>query len=459
MIFTLLLAAGLCELPPPANPADPEAAKAYLDVGDAEKGSDEAARFAYREAARLDPANARAREAYLASCVRAARDAFLDDGRRRMDRGDCDGAIAIFGQVRKAGPDALASLLEGVCRYEQGDDDDARPLLEEAEASPAQRAQARYFLGLIELRDRSGRRAAELFEDVAATGQGTLAARAATLRTTALRSGRYLVSVSAESGYDSNLDLAPDGAPANGDGTGAGNLWLSLRPTGLSGPYLRGNAYYRRQLQSSAPDFASFSGQGGFRRGRGETYAFADYALEGTFTGGTPWLVAHRLRAGARWQAGRFALSGVYAVRFGSFQTAQAYSGTLHSLLPDVTLRFPMGSSVSLGYEVARDAARLAETSSWLHGPRATLRLVLRPTLRATAEAGLTLRSFDGPGATATDARSDTIGYGSVSLHQDLERVSLHLTGYARRAASNLAGLSYSRFTVVFGVSYTFEVD
>jgi tetratricopeptide (TPR) repeat protein len=456
MIAVLLsAAAAVCTLPDPAPAPDAAAARVYLEVGDAElaAGSLKTALVAYREAARLDSSNERARSAYLSACVEGARDALLADGRRRMDEGDCRGAVEMFRQLPD---DPAAALYEAICLYEHGDDDEARPLLLKALAAPAYEDRARYFLGLIELRDRSGNDAAELFDRVAGAG-GPLAERAEVLRSAALRSGRMVVAAFAESGYDSNISYTPDSLPASGDFGGAGGLSFSLRPLGLSGPYLRGNAYYRRQAQATDRDLGLFSGQAGYRLGRGETYALGDYAYEATMLGGSPLRFAHRLRAGGRWQIRRFALSALYSLRFETYQTpgSSAYSGTAHSLTPEVSYWLPLGSSISLGYFVLRDVTSFADTSAWEHGPRAAVRWVLRPTLRLAAEGGFLFRSYD---AGIPQARSDAIRYAGASVEQDLGRFTLRLAGGARASVSNHAAFTYSRLTATLGVSYTLGI-
>ncbi len=462
MIAALVLAAaGLCSIPEAASEPDPASARVYLEVGDGELagGSVETALVAYREATRLDPSLERARSAYLSTCLLHHREALLADGRRTMDAGNCRGAIEMFHQL--AG-DAEAALYEAVCRYEQGDDEEARPLLAAAMTAPAFENRARYFLGLIELRDRSGNDAAQLFDRVVASGE-PLAERAEVLRSVALHSGRAVVSGSVESGYDSNINLTPDGLPASGDFGGGGTLGLSLRPLGLSGPYLRATAFYRRQLQVTNRDFGAFGGQAGYRLGRGPTYAFADYAYEATLLGGSPLLLAHRLRAAGRWQLHRIALSLLYAVRLGTYQTvgSSAYTGTAQSLTPEISYRLPLGSNVSVGYLVLRDGTSTADTSSWEHGPRAAVRWVLRPTLLLFAEAGLLFRPFDagtaGTGGTSAP-RSDVIGFGSGSLEQDLGRFTVRLAGGVRRSASNDAVYAYTRLSATLGVSYTLDL-
>ncbi|GAC1342894.1 MAG: hypothetical protein NVSMB23_16070 [Myxococcales bacterium] len=459
-VVAAALAGGPCALPAPAAVPDRDAALGYLEVGDAELagGAPATATVAYREAVRLDPSNPRARAAYRLACEQAGPANSLAWARQQMDAGNCDAAIGQFERLRALGKNPLATLLEGVCRYEQTNDDAARPLLLEAAREPGLAGRANYFLGLIDLRDGAGAAAAARFEQVANAREGSLSERARLLRGTALRTGRGVLSVFAESGYDSNVSYAPDGVPASPDGAGTAGLSLALRPTGLAGPYLRASGSYRTQLQFHDQDAGVAAAQVGWRAGRGETYAFGDYGFEATILGGAPYLYAHRLRGGARWQARRVALSAVYAARFASYQTPSSagYSGLYQILDPDISLRFPLGSSLSLGYHAGRDAADLPETRSWDHGPRATARLVLLPSLRANLEAGFAWRRFDAAAAGAGQARSDRILFAGAALEKDFaDRFTLRLAAGDRRAWSNLPGLSYSRVTATLGLSYT----
>ncbi len=456
----LLVAAALCEPPLPAPAVSPLEALDYLEVGDAERaaGSLDTAQVAYAEALRLDPSSDRARLAWLAACVEQHGDALLAEGRRLLDEGDRPGALALFERLRSGRSDPAVDLFEGIALYEEGDDERARPLLLEAARSAAWSARAQYFLGLIGLRDGAGAEAASLFERVELAGSGGLVERAAVLRQTALRTGRGVVSVFAESGYDSNVTYAADSQPAPTDGALGAGLFGQLRPLGLSGPYLRASAFLRQQLQVHEGDLGVFGGQAGYRLGRGETYGLFDYGYELTRLGGSNYLSAHRFRAGGRWLPfGRFSVAGVYALRLGSYLTAgsSAYSGVLHSLSPEVSYRFPLGSSMTLGYDVFRDATQLAETSSWEHGPRAGMHLLLRPTLRASVESGVRLRNLDGGPVQGVAAVSSTVYFGSVAAEQDFGRLTVRLLLGARASSSSDAANSWTRMTATLGVSYT----
>jgi hypothetical protein len=318
--------------------------------------------------------------------------------------------------------------------------------------------------------DSSNRRAREAY--LAACAQEAPAGELADGRQESFDSGepyrgrarRGLLSLSTDSGYDSNLSYAPVGAPASGDGaTGMGGS-LTLRPSGLSGPYLRANGFYRRQFRLNERDAALAAGQVGWRAGEGASYAFADYGFDVSFLGGTPYLVAHRLRGGGRWQAQRVALSLVYAARFGSYQTqwSAPFSGVYQLLNPEVSLRFSKGSSLSLGYHVGRDSTESPDFSSWDHGPRAAARLAIYPTVRATLEASFGWRRFDaaggfsGAGSAASDPRADRILFVGGAVEKDFaNRFALRLSGGDRQTWSNLPGFSYSRLTAILALSYS----
>ena len=131
---------------PAATPAPAEAA-VYRAVGDQERaaGSADAAAVAYRDAAALDPADAASRKALQALCRQpAARADPFEAGLRRMEAHDWRAAAESFGEARRATGDRSAALLEGICRYNLGEDAEAAPLLRTAEGRPEHRDLARF---------------------------------------------------------------------------------------------------------------------------------------------------------------------------------------------------------------------------------------------------------------------------------------------------------------------------
>jgi tetratricopeptide (TPR) repeat protein len=464
MLALVLLAAAAapdpCLLPDAAPVSDRVAAQAYLEAGDAERaaGSAETAAAAYRQAVRLDPSSMRARASFASSCLSAARAAAVRYGRQLMDAGDRRAAIAVFEKLRATGRDPSVALLEGICRYGEGDDDLARPLLEEARREPRLGDSASYFIGLLDLREGDASAAAARFERVAESRQGILAERASVLLGAARRSGRAVLSVFAESGFDSNVNFTPAGMPASEDGGAGGGAGLSVRPLGPSGPYLRASAFYRRQMQVPDRDLGDFGGTAGWRIGRGESYALADYSYGIMLLGGSTYLRAHRPRAGIRWRVGRVALGAVYAARIGRYETVTAsrFSGVLHTLDPEVSYRFPLGSAITFAYHVGRDATDFPDTTSSEHGPRLSATAVLGSGWRLSGEASYLLRAYAAAAAGDPEARADRFAYGGAAVEKDVgDRWTLRLSAGDRIATSNLPRYSYSRITALFGVTYS----
>jgi tetratricopeptide (TPR) repeat protein len=128
-----------------------------------------------------------------------------------MDDRDWRGAAAAFQAARKGDAGPSAALLEGICRHELGEEDEAAALLREAAAYPPHREEAQLYLGLVALRTGSSSEAAALFES--ASANPALEHAAADLARLARRDGRLVLSVFAESGWDSNVNLAPSGTP------------------------------------------------------------------------------------------------------------------------------------------------------------------------------------------------------------------------------------------------------
>src|SRR5438105_2657442 len=150
MLLALLLAAAdPCAPPEPAAQSDAETARAYVAVGEAERaaGADDSARAAFREALRLDPSSEAARRGLDATCP----DALFEEGRRLLDTGDARAAAEALTRLRAVAPSPAAALLEGIARYQLGED--ARARFEEAEQDPALASAARFYLALIALRE------------------------------------------------------------------------------------------------------------------------------------------------------------------------------------------------------------------------------------------------------------------------------------------------------------------
>ena len=373
---------------PTGEGPDRAAAALYRAVGDEElaAGHATAAKTAYRQALRRDPGDAAARSAWEALCrdqadlrpvpsgptIDVAQDHF-EDGVRHMRQGDRAAAISAFETVRAAGPDPAAALLEGICQFELGADQRARVLLEEARNTPGIGATARFFLGLIALRDGDDEAASTLLASAAAD-DNRIGASAAGLLRLARRDGRLVVSAVTEMGFDSNVALAPDGTATpggSGDGYGAGVIGTVVRPFGPSGPYGRVTAQYRKQLQITAYDLGDLSGAVGFHAGRGDHAVTAEYGYDIVSLGGDPYLSAHRLLGTGRVTHRALSLTATYAARFESFLASKAagYSGLRHEAQATADWGLPRGFALGLGYHLDRDGARDTTLSYFEQGP------------------------------------------------------------------------------------------
>lgn len=452
--FLLLAAAESCAVPPPAHAPDPAAASAYVEVGEAELGHDSAA-IAFREALRLDPANARARRGLLLAC--SSRGARFDRARALMDGGEPGKAAALFEQVREEeGPSPSVSLLEGICLYETGEDARARELLLEAAAQPSLADSARFYLGLIALREGNEDLAdRELSRVGEASG---LREDARDLRAATRVGGRLSLTATADSGFDSNVTLAPSGVPGGGDGVGGLSGTAVARPFGQSGPFARASGLYRAQFQLHEYDLGAFGAGVGWQLGHWVRHLTAEYAYDYVALGASPYLSANRLSARARWTAGAIALRGGYSLRFEKFRTPTTapFSGTLH--LGEAWL---VAGPLEIGYEAARDLTAQAETTFFEHGPQALLRLAPSERTRAVLGADVLFRAYDAvdPALSSREPRSDTFVDLSALVEYDLsDRWSGRLTLGGRQAFSNIGSLAYLRITGALGVAYSLGV-
>src|SRR5438128_9681428 len=261
MLLAVAVAIDPCAPVGPAQKRDVAAAEAYLDVADQEQrgGALDTAAAAYRRALHADPQNARARAALAGLCRRANAGEEFEEALRRMESGDRRGALALFERIRAAGPDPASALLEGICRYELQEDEEAVPLLRDAERDPALAPSAQLFLGLVSLRKGGGEEAARSFE-AAAARDPAIAPAATSLLRLARREGRVVLSLLAGPSADSNVDLAPDGSPTSGGSADSGGTIAAgvlLRPSGESGPFVSASGTYRKLARFTQFDLGS----------------------------------------------------------------------------------------------------------------------------------------------------------------------------------------------------------
>ncbi len=453
----LVAAVDPCAPVQPAAVRDPGGAAAYRKVGDAERsaGSPETAAMAYRSALARDPSDAASRRALHELC-REAGGAF-QRGIARMDAGDLRGAIAAFREARAQSPDPSAALVQGVCHYELGEDGEARAALREAASAPAHREAAQFYLGLIALRDGDSGEAARLL-DSAAANPG-FAPAASDLARLARRSGKLVFSLLAESGWDSNTQLAPGGTPisTSSDGSLGATATGLYRPRGESGPYLRATGLYRGQARFSDLDFGGVSGAAGWQLGHADRGLLGEYNYDYRLLGGSSFLSAHRLLAGGWVPAGPLTLGASYFARFESYPAAlyAPFSGTLHRAEGTVALRLGRSGRLALGYHLARDGVERSELSWTEHGPGAELRVALAPRLRLGINAAVSLRDYDAVDPSLNLKRSDKYLDAVALMEWDVgARFTVRFSLDGRKAFSNAAAFDYVRIAPTLGIAY-----
>lgn len=438
--------------PVAAGTADPGGAAVYREVADAERqaGRPETAAAAYRAAAERDADDARSRSALAALCLEARREGAFERGMALMHAGDDRGAAAAFAEGRAEG-DPSAALMEGISRYRLHDDGEAAAALRVAERDPDSAPSARFFLGLVALRDGRGADAAALLEAAGATDP-QLAPLASSLARVAHREGRLVISAQAESAWDSNVTLAPSGAPAAGrasDGMGGLAAAIRVAPLGESGPYAVVAGTHREQLRLDQYDLWGLGAAAGWKLGRDARYAAVEYGFDHVVLGGSPYLDAHRITASGRLDvAPRSSLGLTYLARFEDYRPAvyTDYSGLRHFAEGDATVGLGRGWVVTAAYHLGRDGARDASLSWWEHGPRAAVQKHLGPSLRLGLEAAGTWRGYDRVDPVLLVRRSDT--YADVAAWLELDfgtHFTLRAGATGRRATSNIPEFTYTR--------------
>jgi tetratricopeptide (TPR) repeat protein len=464
LLVAVLLAAGAvdpCDAVEAAE-RDPTVAAEYRAVGDLElaAGRRDSAAAAYRSALARDPGDGASRSQLASLCREQQRASAFERGLQLMRGGNCRAALPAFEEARATG-DRAASLLEGICRYElDGDDARAASLLRQAEADGETRDSARFFLGLVALREARREDAVALLESSA--GDRHLAPLAQDLSRAAQRGGKLVASFVAESGWDSNVDLAPDGSPTpsgSADGLVGATGALAFSPLGDTGPYARASATWREQLQLHAFDMGGVGAAAGWQLGRGRRYASLEYDYDYRQLSGAPYLSAHRIVLATRVDAARgLTLGGTYAARFETFfsNTYADFSGLRHTAEVDATLDLGRRWSLVVACRGGRDAARYADLSWWELGPRVALHGVLAPTVRIGLEAAWTWRGYDALDPTSGVIRSDRQADISALLEVDLAaRWTARLALLGRRAVSNIAEFQYTKIVPSAGLSYT----
>ncbi len=450
LLALLLAAADPCSPPEPASEKDPALAQAYVEVGESEADHPDALE-AFREALRLDPANARAQAGFQAAC--RPQDDRFQRARSLMDAGDRAAAIRLFEEIRAEGPSPAAALLEGICLYELEQDGAAETLLLEAQSDESVADSARFFLGLIARRRGEQAEAERLFAGVA-QGTSKVAAQADRLLRESRAPRALSISLLAESGYDSNVTLSPSGAPVGRDGLGSLAAALLWKPT--PGLFARATGFYRAQTQLSDYNLGAAGAALGYVLGPAARQLAAEYDYDFVALGNAPYLSANRLAVSGRLGFGALSLGAGYGVRFENYRTATTspFSGTLHGAQLSAALRMTESAWVEVSYRGARDLATYPETSYFEHGPAAALRLA-SGAFRVSAEASAAFRLYDAVDPALGVQRQDVLLDASALGEWDLaDRFTLRLSLGGRDAIANVPDLTYLRGYATLGVAF-----
>ncbi|HET9158761.1 MAG TPA: hypothetical protein VFN91_18960 [Myxococcaceae bacterium] len=377
-LLALLLAAGdPCSASIAPGGGDPREAEIYVRVGDAERarGNLGAAREAYRAALSRAPGSAEVRRRLEAACAPVVDP--VQAGADALEAGDPEAALRALGGARGRGNDRAVDLLEGIARYQLGEDARAVPLLESARSDPAVAESASFFLGLIALRRGDGDRASRLF-DQAGRAVG-LEDAARQLARTAQQEGHVVLSVASELVYDTNVALRPDGAPLTvpgPDGSAGLSVMALVRPWGTPGPYLRVEGQLSKQFTLDQLDLAGAAAAAGFRLAGSTGSLTGEYAYSYQAVDWRGYLADHRLFLGGSLLTGIALWGFAYAAHFETYRWTelQDLSGVRQVLEIDTGLLPGAGVRITAGYAGTWDAARhdglSYENLSYLeHGP------------------------------------------------------------------------------------------
>lgn len=442
----------------PAAAPDADAAAAYRAVAQEERaaGDREAAAVAWRLAASNDPGDDRAREELAALCREGAARPLPRDPEaeaiRLLDAGRYREAAELLRLARRQRRSSDTALLEGICRYELGDDGEAARLLREAELDATHRETARLYLGLLALRGGSATEAAALFD--AAANSPSLAPIAIDLSRSARWDGPFLASLLLEGGWDSNVRLTGTQATgpgarsgSNGDAVGGLSALVLGRPLGANGPFVRAAGAYQKFARLDAYDFASWEAAAGGRWWRGGTGITGEYSYADRWLGGAKYLATHRLLATGSLSSGPFGLHATWWGRVEDYApTWGAWSGFAQRADARVSAALGGRARLAAGWAWGRDDADAVYLGWTEQGPRADLRLVIGPRTRLSAEGGVTWRRYAGYDPVLLVRLEETNVDGVAAFEWDVApRATVRVSLSARWSDSNYDGFDYQK--------------
>jgi hypothetical protein len=383
VLLSLLGASDPCALPEPMEPADPASAALYLEVAEAERaaGERETALAAYQEALRREPTNALARAGLEAVCAppRPPAEEALARALALLDAGEPKEALAALASEPGTAGTPAAALLAGLAHLALGEDDAAAAALRSARADPETAPAAALYLGILSLRRGEAGEAVGLLDAATLASEARIARRAEALLPHARREGRLLLVARVGADYDSNVDLAPVGAPRP-EGTADMALGavaaLTFRPLGPSGPFLGTVGHTRQHRRFYGLDLWGAGGAVGWAVERPSHALVAQLGLDHAALGGEPYLWAPRLELDARGLLGSWVLEARGQLRWESFAEPafEEYSGLRASGRLGLAWHSEEGRwALGVAYALAHQGARVLPLAALEHGARAEL--------------------------------------------------------------------------------------
>lgn len=461
LLLLVLAATDPCTAPIVPAPGGGQEAAIYLRVGDAERdrGNLGAAREAYREALARAPGSVEALARLQAVCAPTP-DPF-QAGVEALESGRPDEALPLFAASRGRGNDRAVDLLEGISRYQLGEDARAVPLLESARADPALAESAAFFLGLVALRRGDGDRATRLFDQA---GQATgLEDAARQLSRMAQVEGHLVLSAATEVLYDTNAALRPDGAPTTlpgPDGSVGVTLMALVRPWGTPGPYARVEGQFSKQFTLTALDLIGGAGALGFKL-LGPTASFtAEYAYGVQAIDGRGYLGDQRIFLGGSLLTGNFLWGAAYAGHLESYRWSGLtdLSGLRQVLELDAGYLPGGGVRLTAGWVGTWDAAQKEWLSYLEHGPILEV-LWARGPLTLGARGSIAWRTYRTEDPAYGAVRDDTRYAGTTWLDVALG-IQWALRGAVRflRVDSNIPDLNATEWVFSTSLIWTAAV-
>ncbi|HZJ53393.1 MAG TPA: hypothetical protein VFD38_04585 [Myxococcaceae bacterium] len=458
-LLLVLAAADPCTAPIPAGQGDPREAEVYVRVGDAERarGNLGAAREAYRAALTRAPGSVEALRGLEAVCAPTTDP--LQAGADALEAGDPRRALRALTGARGRGNDRAVDLLEGIARYQLGEDAAAIPLLESARSDPALAESASFFLGATALRRGDGDRASRLFDQAGrAIGLEDAARQLARM---AQQEGHLVLSVATELVYDTNVALRPDGAPLTlpgPDGSAGLTLMGLVRPWGTPGPYLRVEGQLSKQFTLDQLDLIGGAAALGFRLLGPTGSLTGEYAYSYQAVDWRGYLADHRAFLGGSLLTGIALWGFAYAAHFETYRWDELsdLSGVRQVLELDAGLLPGGGVRITAGYAGTWDAARVQNLSYLEHGP--LLELVWgRGPWTLGARGALAWRRYLAPDpAYAGTTRGDTRYFATTWVELGLgAQWSVRGTVRLLRTDSNIPDLNATEWIFIGSLAWT----